>query len=279
MKANHLNFLKFLTCCIFLGRAWQHWFWDIPIRALLWNEELMAKPVKVLLGMDWEIYISNISVNNWMEGIVSVVGFFYLGTAIAAIFVKPNRKWLGRILIIGAAGLFVLGGLYWLEKFMRIGQWMEYSLQIATPIFLYIAIFKPQWKLLFLMKIAIALTFIGHGLYALGYYPIPAHFVQMTIDGFGIGENEAITFLQIVGILDLIIAIGIFVPYLKKPSLIYAIVWGTMTAFARLVANFDINMPVQSLHEWLYEVLFRLAHGGIPLILLLSIMLKKSKKD
>lgn len=260
-----MNFLRFLTCCIFLGRAWQHWFWDIPMRELLWDERLMAAPVKALLGMDWGTYISSMTVNAWMEGVVSAVGFFYLACAAAAIFVTQHRKWLGKLLIIGAFGLFLLGGLYWVEKFMRIGQWIEYSLQIATPVFLYYAIFQPQRNLIIWMKIAIALTFIGHGLYALGYYPVPAHFVQMMIDGFGIDEAASMTFLKIVGILDLIVAVGIFIPYLQTPSLIYCVIWGTMTAFARIIAHFDFDIPLLSLHQWFYEVLFRLVHGGIPL--------------
>lgn len=263
-----LHFLRFLTACIFLGRVWQHWFWDIPVRELLWDERLMATPVKAILGMDWATYISSPTINNWMEGIVSAIGFFYLLCALSAVFVTKNRKWLGRFLLIGSVGLFLLAGLYWVEKFMRIGQWIEYSLQIATPVFLYWAIFKPHQNLIWWMKVAIALTFIGHGLYALGYYPVPAHFVQMMIDGFGINETIALTFLQIVGILDLIVAFGIFIPHLQTPSLVYCVIWGTMTAFARIVANFDLDVPLLSLHQWLYEVLYRLVHGGIPLWIL-----------
>jgi hypothetical protein len=274
-----ISFLRFLTCCIFLGRAWQHWFWDIPMRELLWDEHLMTTPVKVLLGIDWETYISSMTVNAWMESMVSTVGFFYLGCSVAAIFVNKNRKWLGRLLIIGAVGLFLLAGLYWVEKFMKIGQWIEYSLQITTPVFLYYTIFKPQKDLTLWMKIAIALTFIGHGLYALGYYPVPAHFVQMMIDGFGINEASSMTFLKIVGIVDLIVAIGIFIPFLEKPSLIYCVVWGTMTAFARIIAHFDFDVPLLSLHQWLYEVLFRLVHGGIPLWVLWQSLTKKNIKD
>ncbi len=272
MKQQQLiNFLKFLTCSVFLGRAWQHIFWDIPLRELLWREEWMAIPVKVLLGMEWEDYISSMVVDTWMVRFVVAVGGFYVLCAVATIFLNKKRGWLKNIIIGGAIGLVLLSLLYWLEKFQNIGQFIEYSLQFGTPIFLIWTIFYSQKHLVFAMKVAIALTFIGHGLYALGFYPVPAHFVQMMIDGFGIDETFAMQFLQIVGILDLIAAVLIFIPnhWMAQTALLYCIIWGSATAFARIFANFYIDIPLESLHQWAHEVVYRFPHGGIPLIVFL----------
>lgn len=265
--------LRGLTVCVFIGRAWQHLFWDIPLRELLWHEEWMSGLVNWGLGMTWEAYISSMAVDGFMVNFSIGMGLFYLGCTVAAILVNEKRRWLGWILLFGSLGLLFLSGLYWLEKFQSIGQFIEYALQVATPVFLYWALFKNQKQLLFAMKIAVALTFIGHGLYALGFYPVPVLFMQMTIDFFQIGDVAAKTFLQIVGILDLVAAVLLFVPsrILQNIALWYCIIWGTATAFARIVCHFDAQIPIESCHQWLHEVVYRLPHGGVPLILFLML--------
>ncbi len=266
-----INFLKFLTCSVFLGRAWQHIFWDIPLRELLWREEWMAIPVKTILGMEWEDYISSMAVDAWMVRLVVTAGVFYVLCAVTTIFLNKNRPWLRNIIIAGSVGLVFLSLLYWLEKFQNIGQFIEYSLQFGTPIFLVWTVFYAQKHLILAMKVAIALTFIGHGLYALGFYPVPAHFVQMMIDGFGIDETVSMQFLQIVGIIDLIVAVLIFVPnhWVSQTALLYCIIWGSATALARIIANFDAYIPLESFYQWMHEVVYRLPHGGVPLIVFL----------
>ena len=264
-------FLKFLTISVFLGRAWQHIFLDIPLRELLWREEWMSQPVKTVLGMEWEDFISSMVIDEWIVRLTVFAGIFYLLCALASFFLNENRKWLSRIIIVGSISLVLLSLLYWLEKFQSIGQFIEYSLQIGTPIFLIWVILWNTKHLMLAMKIAISLTFIGHGLYALGFYPVPAHFVQMTIDGFGMDETRAVSFLHIIGIIDLIVAILIFIPvkWISQTALLYCIIWGSMTAFARIVGNFDMNIPMESCYQWLHEVIYRLPHGGVPLIVFL----------
>lgn len=276
-EKKYIILLKFLTASVFLGRAWQHIFLDIPLRELLWREEWMASPVKTILGMEWEDFISSMIVDAWIVRLTVIVGIFYVLCALAAFFLNKHRKWLGRIIIVGSVGLVFLSLLYWLEKFQSTGQFIEYSLQIGTPIFLVWVILWNTKHLMLAMKIAISLTFIGHGLYALGFYPVPAHFVQMTIDGFGMSETTAISFLYVIGIVDVIVAILIFVPvkWISQTALVYCIIWGSMTAFARIVANFDINIPMESCNQWLHQVVYRLPHGGVPLIVFLHHRVKK----
>jgi len=33
--------LRISCCCLLVGRAWQHLFWDAPFRAFLWDEHLL----------------------------------------------------------------------------------------------------------------------------------------------------------------------------------------------------------------------------------------------
>ena len=182
-QTKEILLLRLLCCAVFLGRAWQHWFWDVPFRSLLWDEYLL-KPV-IELFTSWEIYISSPTVEAWQEGIMQSLGIVYGILAVVALMATPSKKWLGVGLKLGAGLLFCLSLLYWKEKFYNFGQLIEYTLQWSTPLFLYYALYQPaknQPTYRFWMKVAIALTFTGHGLYAFGYYPIPGNFVQMMVD-------------------------------------------------------------------------------------------------
>ena len=227
-------------------------------------------PVVKLFGMTWESYISNMEIAYMQESIMQIIGVFYLVLGVLVFFAKAERKWIKTLLWIGSFFLFCLSLLYWKEQFYRIGQLVEYTIQWSTPILLIFAIYRlpNNFNFRLLMKIAIALTFIGHGLYAFGYYPTPGNFMQMTIDMFAMNDGQAAIFLKTVGALDFVAAIGIFFPILWKSSIIYCIIWGFATAFARIVANFDMQIPIETLHQWLYETVYRLPHGGIPLLLL-----------
>jgi len=273
-----LLLLKVLTCCVFAGRAWQHIFWDIPIRALAWDEELLKTPIETLTGMTWQQYVTSMTTDAWLQGIAQGLGYLCVACAVAVWLVRPDRKWAGTLLKIGGGYLVLLFLLYWKERFQSAGMFVEHTLQWAAPFILVYAVFyqknSPSFR--FWIKVAIALTFIGHGLYAFGYYPVPGNFVEMMVGVFGLSDQAALWWLKVAGIVDFIVAVALFVPRLARPALVYCIVWGTLTALARIVANFSFELPFESLHQWLHEVIFRLPHGGIPL--LLFFLLKKDNR-
>lgn len=275
-----LLLLQILTATVLFGRAWQHLFWDIPFRALLWDEELIT-PIVQLFGLNWEDYISNLTIAYWQEITMQTIGVFHILLAVLVFFVKKDRIWIKRLLWVGGFFLFCLTLLYWKEHFYRIGQLIEYTIQWSIPIFLIYAIYHQEntTTFRFWLKIAIALTFVGHGLYAFGYYPTPGNFIQMVLDTFMLNDKDAATFLTVIGVIDFAIAIGLFLPYVWKISIIYCIVWGFATAFARIIANYDVMMPLESLHQWLYETIYRLSHGGIPLLLWLLCLKRDSSVE
>jgi hypothetical protein len=260
--------LKLSVILVFLGRAWQHFFWDVPFRTLLWDEGLMT-PIIRAFGMTWESYISNFEIAYQQEFVMQLIGVFYLILIVLVFFIDTKKRWIKWLFWIGSIFLFLLSLLYWKEQFYRIGQLIEYTIQWSTPVFLILAIYKSKNTIpfRFWLKVAIAFTFVGHGLYAFGYYPVPGNFVQMVLDIFTFNDKEAATLLTVMGILDFVVAIGLFLPFLWKFSIWYCIAWGFATAFARIVTNFDVMMPIESLHQWLYETVYRLPHGGLPLFL------------
>ena len=116
----------------------------------------------------------------------------------------------------------------------------------------------------------IAAVFTAHGLYAVGYYPVPGYFLGMVIDILGFTEQGALNFLLVVGILDFIGSILIFVPKVTRYALIYLAIWGFLTSFARLVAGFSFDFFWELLHLNLYQTIYRLPHGILPIIVLLK---------
>lgn len=149
----------------------------------------------------------------------------------------------------------------------------EYGLQILLP-FCFFA-FSYRWighpvSVLNVLTIATAFTFFGHGILAMGtFFPVPGHFIEMTTGFFNCSHETAVLLLQIWGILDMIVIIGLFIPQLRKYALFYAFVWGMITAFARVVGYWsDDSQEALLLNSG--GVIFRFLHGLIPLYLLMN---------
>ncbi len=130
------------------------------------------------------------------------------------------------------------------------------------------------------MKVAIALTFTCHGLYAIGYYPRPMTFMTMTQNILGVNSAGVNSFLNLAGVLDFVVALGIFVlkGKAKKAALWYAVIWGALTSFARIIGNYYLDFPLESLHQWVFEAVLRFPHFLIPLVLIVAFN-KNRRKD
>ena len=90
--------------------------------------------------------------------------------------------------------------------------------------------------------------------------------MTMTGNLLGLSGQSAIRFLNIMGIMDFIMAIGIFLPNkYGKWALMYCVVWGFLTSMARVFGNFYWEYPMESLHQWVYEAVYRAPHFLIPL--------------
>ncbi|MBI1223744.1 MAG: hypothetical protein GC192_00790 [Bacteroidetes bacterium] len=264
------NLLKLAAASVFLGRAYQHIFWDAPYTEFLWDGKLMAPVIETITPWTWHEYVTNLAVDATIQKWMVAIGLFYLVCAFACLFYEKMPRWMRWPIWLGVAGQVVLALLYMKEFFFHVGQFFEYTLQFCTPAFLIIYFKKREFspRLIFAMKLATALTFTCHGLYAIGYYPRPGVFTSMTMRILGCSESFAINFLTVAGWLDFAVALGIFLPNKwAKWFLLYAAIWGLLTSLARTVGNFYWELPLQSLHEWAYHTIYRLPHGLIPLIL------------
>lgn len=273
LKNSILELLLFRIAVVllFLGRAWQHWFYDAPYRELLWDQERMQPFIENWLKIDWSTWVTNPLYDAAVASFINGMAVFYLVCAFSVLF----YNWIPRIskvlLWAGAVSLFILSGLYFKSKSFQFGQFIEYALQFSAPVFfLFLARNKSlNDKWVFALKIAVALTFVGHGLYAVNFHPRPANFLVMCINILGVSESQATVFLNIAGGLDFAIAIAIFLPFRKIvfAALVYATFWGFATAMARPWAYFYLDFWQDSLHRWIFEAAYRVIHGVGPLVL------------
>lgn len=285
IKSNQIQFLllQLGVFFVFIGRAWQHWFYDAPYRELIWDEYKMKGIIENVFGISWTEWVTNPAYDTGIATFIDGMGVFYLLCGLAVWSIKRFPKISRGFLYMGAFNLFILAGLYFKAKQYHVGQLIEYSLQFFGPVLLIIFAKEGRLtdRLVLLFKIAIALTFFGHGLYALGYYPRPLTFLEMCGNILNLYDRGATHFLFTAGVLDMIICVLIFIPNRKLilAGLTYAVLWGLATAIARPWAYFHIEFWQDSLHRWLYEASYRLIHGIGPFVLFLFYWNRKSESE
>jgi hypothetical protein len=283
------TFLKISVILVLVGRGYQYLFFSIPFMSLYYYADFLKPYVEEKTGMLWHDFLSLPEIDNYTKAIICGIGGLFLITIPCILFLKKkNYTWFQLPILASGIGLVFLAMLLTITKNYKLGQFIEYSIQFTSP-FLLLGFIKYKWiqqNLFFILKLLIAFTFVGHGLYAIGYYPVPGYFVDMVIRIFKCSESFARTFLTIAGFLDMILAIGLFLPNksIVKYCLVWAMIWGFLTAIARVFGNFYLDFIFRSLHQTAYEMCYRLPHGLLPILGLLlldskSYVLKKTKKN
>ncbi|WP_034228316.1 hypothetical protein [Aquimarina pacifica] len=271
MTAKTQQILKICVFLIFIGRAWQHLFWDAPYRSFFWNESFLKPIIEGFFNTPWQHYATSKRTDYYIQNAIKIKGIIYGMAALSALLLTSKTiKWLRFPILIGGVSLVLLSLLLTKEKFYHTAQFFEHSIQFGLPFVLLLSYNKKLSKerLIIILKIMIALTFFSHGLYAFGFYPVPGKFIDMVIHIFNCTESKAILFLYSAGIIDFVIAALIFIPKIEKYALWYAVIWGILTALARTIANFYWEFPLQSIHQNFYQTIFRLPHGLIPLLVI-----------
>ncbi len=265
--------LRISVFLLFAGRAWQGLFFDLPLRTFFWDEKLLEGIIVWITGDNWQNYVTNNSVN--IDLIINrlgmITGVFWAFCALLSLWVQKGFKWSLRVLKLAAVSLFILALLYYKDRFYALGQLLEYSIQVSIPLVLVYAVSENlnTKKFRLILRVVIGITFVCHGLYAFGFYPLPGKWVQWTLDLFFItNDDAAVQFLKIIGLLDFLSAAALFLLPTFKIAIFYCIIWGSLTAFARIYCNFYFDFAIQSLHQHAFETIYRIAHGALPLFLL-----------
>lgn len=277
-----LAIIKISLILVLLGRAYQYLFFSAPFMNLYYYAEFLKPYIERKTGLLWHDFLSLPEIDVYTDyAIYGFGGLFLFTIPCVSILDRKNYKWLQVPILAAGIGLIFLAVLLTISNNNKVGQFFEYSLQFTLPFLLLCCITYDKVKdnLLLILKVLIAFTFLGHGLYAIGYYPVPGYFVDMVIRVFNCSESVARTFLNIAGILDLVIAIGLFLPNKRIVSycLVWAVIWGFSTAIARVVGNFYPHFILRSLHQTVFEMVYRVPHGLIPV--LARILLNNNSKE
>ena len=270
-QRNIIILLRVSAAAIFISQAWECLRWHTKINNVLLDPQRFGRILEWFYGTSrQEIYTSKMA-----EGAIvaadNLMGVLCLGAAVATVFISSKFRFWKWFIYLGTGVLCLICLAEFYDKNFRIGQLLEYSARLSAPLFLVTStrIHNSNHFILF-MKIAIGITFIGHGLFAVGYYPQPGHFVDMMIKGFRMQEELAKFLLIGFGVLDFLFAIAIFIPSITKPALFYGIAWGFATALARITTNFHFEFFENSLEQYLHEFMIRTPHFVLPLVLLIS---------
>jgi len=227
---------------IFLGRFLQHWFSDLPYRVLIWDEALL-KPIVEQLGCTWEYYANTFASDQHIFLLIRVLSIFMI-LSIVWVIRPDNKNNLLRIAtIIAVFLLFAITFAYWKDYFWSIPQLMELCLHWMLPL-----AFLLHWTQWYNFQnwifIGLASTFIGHGIYAMGYLPLPGNWVDLAINSFNCSEGMAKLFLQIVGYGDVIASLLLLVPRLRLYGLYYMAVWGFCAMLGRGIGIQYMGDPI-----------------------------------
>lgn len=154
-------------------------------------------------------------------------------------------------------------GGYPFSEWALYAQGLRYLVPLALAVYLLPRHWFPrgQWRLLatmWLLRAGLAMVFAVHGLEALLRHP---GFIDLLIGtsgnilGYRLTETAAVQMLKVIGVIDLLVAVGILVGR-WRPLLAWLCLWSTVTAASRMTALGLGSYP---------EFLVRAAHIAAPL--------------
>lgn len=164
---------------------------------------------------------------------VGMLSLLYFAFAIVAYSLDVKNKLISWFFLVSiGSNAFLFVGETWLAD-KTILHLFEKGCQWLAPLALYGLLFYwKSHKVIWLVRIAVATTFIGHGLLALGVVETPKSFYNSIELILGLDKSSAQLLLAIMGVLDVLYVIGLFVKKTPKFVFIYGVVWGFFTTFS-----------------------------------------------
>lgn len=252
----------------FAGWTWVHFYWQGPYGILLWQDATYAWGER--FGISWEEFVGTGANDGLVQKWIHRIAWLYLACSILSLTVRHKSHLQMAALIGGSVLLMVLAYAKYLAIQSQFPMFIEHGGQMLIPIILVMALalgVRHRVTVRTAMA-ALIMTFAGHGLYALGYHwPTPAIFYGMTSVILQVEHDTVRIFLHVVGTLDFVVCIGIFIPLWRRPCMLYAAVWGFLTALARPVAGMSMSLNYWGADHYIHEVILRAPHFMIPLYL------------
>lgn len=267
--------LKLATSSLFFGRGILYISGYSPLTAFFWNQDWLEPYVMRFMGVPWEAYAA--TSEPFVLSIQYLMGSLFVLCSIVCWWVMPNRnRWASGIILAGTVVLIPYWILSWVNKDFQSAMFLEHFLQWGTPLLLVLhgRVEPRTWY--GLAWLFTSCTFFGHGQYAFGLgVPQSNDFVNMCIRLVGIDAEAASLFLQFIGIVDFVLPALLLIPYIRFSGLAYASVWGIATAFARIMSHWTPAEDFYGMHPWAVETIVRLAHGLVPLAMLVLLLRRR----
>ncbi len=261
--------LRVGAAACFLGWAWQALYWAGPYRAVLWDPRVFN--LLQSLGWDWDSIVGGGDGSSLILLVSHGIGWIFLAGGVVAVILRRGSLW--QLMVISLGGL-CLALTAWCKFILSRGQHAmltEHGGQVLMPLVLVLALYLGSHHRLtrWVALVAVATTFLGHGAYAIGWAPTPGHFIGMIRVILPVSGETALTILRAAGWIDILVCVGIFIPMTRGPALVYAAIWGFLTAVARPVAGMGAGLIYWGADQYVHEALLRMPHAIIPLFLFL----------
>jgi len=222
--------------------------------------------------VSWEAFAGTGANDGLLQKWLGRLWIPYLVCTILCFTVTKKARFQIASLAVGGILLILLSYAKFVKAQYQLPMFIEHGGQMLMPVILIFAVslgIRHRATVITAM-IALIMTFVGHGTYALGLgWPTPANFYGMTSVILGVGQETAGLFLGIAGVLDLVVCVGIFIPKIRRASALYAVAWGLLTALARPVAGMSMDLNYWGADQFLHETVLRAPHFLIPLYLYL----------
>ncbi|MEM9283077.1 MAG: hypothetical protein AAGA96_14720 [Verrucomicrobiota bacterium] len=264
-----LSLLQISVSLTFLARGWLTWRWDSPIRGLIWHEDWWSGWLETRFDLPWSAFAK--ASDFYINAGLTILGVTLMLLALVPWLITRRRfRSLRWLLWLGTALLALDSFARWVDKNFDLGMGIEHALQIFAPAILFFIVSSRDRARIasWLLGIGSAFTFVGHGLYAIGFHPVPLSYQTMTMKLLRVENETAIRFLVGAGLLDFLAALALLFRPVRVIGLLYMVGWGFLTAMARIGSHLGMAQPLYGLDPWIAETLVRTTHWMLPLLLL-----------
>lgn len=251
----------------FAGWTWVHFYWEGPYGILLWQDATYAFADR--FGISWDEFVGSGANDGLVQKWIARIAWLYLACAVLTLTIRKESKIQMAALVGGSGLLIILSYAKYLKAQSQLPMFIEHGGQMLIPVLLVMALalgVRHRATVITAM-VAFIMIFVGHGCYAVGLWPTPATFYGMTSIILHVDHSSTKIFLHLAGALDFLICIGIFIPFLRVPCALYAVVWGFLTAIARPVAGMSLSLNYWGADQFIHEAVLRAPHFFIPLYL------------
>ena len=251
----------------FAGWAWVHFYWQAPYGVLLWQNNIFSLLERI--GFTWEEFVGTGAGDGWVQEWSGRVGWLFLACTILSLTARNGSRFQMIGLLGGSLFLIILSYAKFVKAQYQLPMFVEHGGQMLIPVLLVLALFfGVRHPATFCTAIvAFIMTFAGHGAYAVGFWPTPSTFYAMTSVILNVEYQATQIFLYMVGVMDFVICLGLFLPPIRCASVLYGAAWGFITALARPVAGMSPSLNYWGADQFLHEAILRASHFLIPLYL------------